>query len=108
MDTPILDMIFSRPLPRALSRLASAFFSVSFGSPAMTPRRTRSRDRLDGQVGVDGSGAVADEQRDVVALAGVPRLDDQAGPGPRLLPDQMVVHGAGQQQRRDRGQRRRR
>ncbi len=42
MDTPILDMIFSRPLPRALSRLASAFFSVSFGSPA-TPRRTRSR-----------------------------------------------------------------
>ena len=40
MDTPILDMIFSRPLPRALSRFASAFFSETF---SMTPRRTRSR-----------------------------------------------------------------
>ena len=39
MDTPILDMIFSTPLPRALIRLASAAAALS---PSSTPRRTRS------------------------------------------------------------------
>ncbi len=61
--------------------------------------------RLDGQVGGDGRGAVPDEQRQVMALAHVPRLDDQPGHGPRLLPDQVMVHRPGQQQRRDRHQR---
>ena len=69
---------------------------------ASTPRRTRSLTDLDGQVGVDGGGAVPDEQRDVVALADVPGLHHQADPGPCLLPDQVVVHRTGQQQRRDR------
>ena len=39
MDTPILDMIFSRPLPSALITLAPAFRTVT---PSITPRRTRS------------------------------------------------------------------
>ena len=57
--------------------------------------------RLDGQVGGNGRGTVADEQSQMMALAHVPRLDDQPGHGPRLLPDQVMVHRPGQQQRRD-------
>ena len=54
-------------------------------------------DRLDGQVGTDSRGPVADEQGDVVALASVSGLHDQASPGPGPLPDQVVVHRAGEQ-----------
>ena len=61
-------------------------------------------DGLEGQVRVDGGGAVADEQGHVVDLAGVAGLDDQADPGPGLLPHQVVVDGRDQQQRGDRGQ----
>ena len=54
-------------------------------------------DRLHREVGVDRRGAVADEQRDVVHLADVAGLDDQADLGAGLLPDQVVVHGSRQQ-----------
>ena len=58
-------------------------------------------DGVEGQVRVDRRRAEADEQRHVVHLAGVARLDHQADLGPRLLPHQVVVDGRGQQQRRD-------
>jgi hypothetical protein len=44
---------------------------------------------------------VPDEQRDVVALARVAGLNDEADPGPGLLPDEVMVDRPGQQQRRD-------
>ena len=56
-----------------------------------------------GQVRVDRGGAVAQQQRDVVHLAGVGGLGDQPDAGARALLDQVLVHGAGEQQRRDRG-----
>ena len=59
-------------------------------------------DRLERQVGVDRPGAVADEQRHVVHLAGVAALDDQADLRALLGAHEVVVHGRGQQQRRDR------
>ena len=59
-------------------------------------------DRLEGEVGVDRGGAVADEQRDVVDLAGVAGLHDEADAGAGLLADEVVVHRGGEQQRRDR------
>ena len=59
-------------------------------------------DGLEDHVRVDRVGAVAEQCRDVVHLAGVTGLDDQTDPGAGLLPDQVVVHGRGQQQRRDR------
>ncbi len=59
-------------------------------------------DRLHREVGVDGRRAVPDQQRRVVDLAGVAGLDDEPDVGAGLLPYEMVVHGAGQQQRRDR------
>ncbi len=54
------------------------------------------------QVRVHRAGAVAQQQRDVVHLAGVTGLDDQRDLGPGLLPDQVLVHGGGEQQGRDR------
>jgi hypothetical protein len=59
-------------------------------------------DRGHGEVGVHRRRAVADEQRDVVHLAGVGGLDDEPDPGARPLTDEVVVDGAGEQQRRDR------
>ena len=60
-------------------------------------------DRLERQVRVDRSGAVADQQRHVVHLAGVATLDDEADLGALLGAHQVVVHRRRQQQRRDRG-----
>ncbi len=55
-----------------------------------------------GQVRVDGVGAVAQQQADVVHLAGVAALDDQADAGAGLVAHQVVVHGGDGQQARDR------
>ncbi len=67
--------------------------------------QTRARhvlDRLNRQVRADRRGAVADQQGDMMCLPDVSGLDHQAHPGTGPVPDQMVVHRAGQQQRRDR------
>ena len=61
-------------------------------------------DRLHGEVGVDRGRAVPDQERDVVHLAHVAGLEDQTDLGPGLLAHQVVVDGAGEQQRRDRRQ----
>ncbi len=58
-------------------------------------------DRVEREVRVDRRRPVPDEQRHVVHLAGVAGLDDQPDLGPRLLAHQVVVHGRGEQQRRD-------
>ena len=60
--------------------------------------------RLDRQVRVHRRRAVADQQRDVMHLADVAGLDHQADLGAALLPDEVVVDGGGEQQRRDRCQ----
>ena len=59
-------------------------------------------DGLHREVGVDRGGAVADEQRDVVHLADVAGLDQQAHLGALLGADEVVVDGGGEQQRGDR------
>ena len=59
-------------------------------------------DRLEREVGVDRAGAVADQQRHVVHLAGVAALDDQPDHRALLGAHEVVVHGRGEQQRRDR------
>ena len=55
-----------------------------------------------GQVRVHRGGPVAQQQRDVVHLAGVAGLGDEPDAGARALLDQVLVHRADQQQRRDR------
>ena len=70
--------------------------------PAQVPVGDHVVDRLEGQVGVHRGRAVADQQRDVVHLAAVAGLDDQPDLGARTLPDQVLVHDRGHQQRRDR------
>ncbi len=59
-------------------------------------------DGLHGEVRVDRGRSVADEQGDVVDLADVTGLDQQADLGALLGGDEVVVHGGGEQQRRDR------
>ena len=52
------------------------------------------------QVGIDRVGPVADQQAVVVHLAGLAGLDHDADPRPLRLAHQVMVHGAGRQQRR--------
>ena len=96
---PILLMTLRTPLPSALMRFATAFSGVMPGDDAGPDEVL---DALHRQVRVDGGGAVADEQRDVVHLADVAGLDEQPDLGPGLLPDEVVVDRAREQQRRDR------
>ena len=51
---------------------------------------------------MDRLGAVAGEQREVVDLARRAGLDDEAGAGAQALAHQVLVHGGGREQRRDR------
>ena len=57
---------------------------------------------FEGEVGVDRPGAVADEQRDVVHLARVTRLDEQRAAGARPLAHQVMVDAGRRQQARNR------
>src|SRR5690606_23371987 len=59
-------------------------------------------DGLDREVRVDRGRAVPDEQRHVVAFAGLAGLDDQPDAGAALLPDEVVVDRPGERQRGDR------
>src|SRR5215204_4590808 len=54
--------------------------------------------RLEGEVRVNSRRAVADEQREVVHLARLGRLDDEGGSGTDASPDQVVVDGSGGEQ----------
>ncbi len=57
--------------------------------------------RLEGEVGVDGLGAVAGEGAEMMHLARVAGLDHEADRGAQPLADQMVVHARRGQQRRN-------
>ena len=59
-------------------------------------------DGLEREVGVDGGRAVADQQRELRNLAGIARLADDPAARAQLLAHQVMVHGAGREQHRDR------
>ena len=59
-------------------------------------------DDLEGEVRIHGAGAESDEQRQVADLARLARFDDDAGAHARPLADEVVMHGAGREQARDR------
>ena len=65
-------------------------------------------DRLEREVGVDGGGAVPDEQAEVVRLARLARLEHQAHAPAGAGADEVVVDGGDGEQRRDRARRSRR
>ena len=58
--------------------------------------------RLEGEIRVDRLGAVAGEQAEMMHLAGVAGLDDQADGRAETDADQMMVDAGGGEQRRDR------
>ena len=57
--------------------------------------------RLEGEVGVDGLGAVAGEHRELVHLVRLAGLHHQPDRRAQALPDQVMMHGRGGEQRRD-------
>ena len=101
METPILDITLSTPLPSALDQVGDGDLGLDLDVEAVAGEVL---DRLHGEVGVDRGRAVPDQERDVVHLADVAGLDQQADLGAGLLADQVVVDRAGEQQRRDRRQ----
>ena len=54
------------------------------------------------EVRIDRAGAIADQQAEVLRLARLARLDHQPGAGARALANQMMMHGAGCEQARNR------
>ncbi len=58
-------------------------------------------ERLDGQVRVDGAGAVADQQREVHHFARLAGFDDERDLRARTFADQMIMHGGQGQQAGD-------
>ena len=62
---------------------------------------TKPGQRVEGQVGVDGLGAIASQQGEMMNFAGFAGLDDQTDLGPEPAADQVVMHGGGGQQRRN-------
>ena len=77
--------------------------AVAGPRPATSSRLGHLGDGVEHHVGVDGAGAVADQRRDVVDLARLAGLDRESGPGPVPGAHQVLVHGRGGEQRRDRG-----
>ena len=70
--------------------------------PVMQPLADHVVERLEGHVGIDRPGAVAQQQGEVVDLARIAALDHQPGPRPQSLADQVVVQARARQERRDR------
>ena len=64
-------------------------------------------DGVEGQVRVDGCRSVAEEERHVVHLPGLTRLDDETHAGAGLFLDEMVMDSADEQEGGDRRQIRR-
>ena len=58
--------------------------------------------RFEREVGVDRLGAIARQAAEMVDLARLASLDHKAGLGAQSAADQIVVHGGGREQRRDR------
>ena len=91
---PIFDITFSTPLLAGLQVVAER---LALGHLAEQAVAHHLGDRLEGEIGVDRRGAVADEEGEVVHLAGVAALDDEADAGPLLLAYEVVVHRRGEQ-----------
>ncbi len=87
-------------LAQGVDQVADGLFGVDALDEGAGPDEVL--DGLHRQVGVDGGGAVADEQGDVVDLAYVTGLDQQAHLGALLGADEVVVDGRGEEQRGDR------
>ena len=59
-------------------------------------------DGLEGEIGIDRLRAVAGKAGEVMDLARLAALDHEADRGAKPLADQVVVHGGGGEERRDR------
>jgi len=88
-------------LDHALHHRAHVVLAGLLGLDLDGPLADQVVDGLERQVGIDRARAVADEQTEVVHLARLAALDDQARLGTRSLAQQVVVHGRARQERGD-------
>ena len=58
--------------------------------------------RLEGEIGIDRFRAIAGQQGEMMHFARFAGLDDEPDRGAQALADQVMVHGGGGEQRRDR------
>ena len=92
---PILDITFMTPLVDRLDVVLDRLFVIDARQIALPNHVV---ERLERQVRIDGAGAVADEQGEMMHLARLAAFEDQADLGARPFADQMMVHaGDGQQ-----------
>jgi hypothetical protein len=98
---PIFEATLRMPLLTALTKFFCAYSGPT--SVGRKPSACRSAIGVQGQVRVDRAGAVAEQQAEVVHLAGLAGLDDQAALGAHAAADEVVVDARGRQQRRDGG-----
>ena len=66
-------------------------------------RRGERRHGLEHERRADRIGAVAEQRGEVMGLAGLVALDDDGRARAQAAGDETLVHGAGREQRRDRG-----
>ena len=80
--------------PCTIAAITARAASSGARPSASSARPCEAADRLEHQVRVDRAGAVADQRREVVDLARLAGLDDQAAAQARALADQVLVDGA--------------
>ena len=89
-----LEDALAEGLDIAVRRLLKGQLPVEF--------RQHRVNRVEGQVRVDRLGAVAGQGAELMHLMGLAGLDHEADGGAQALADQVMMHGAGGEQRRDR------
>jgi hypothetical protein len=92
-------MTLMTPFVAALTKFLQAALWSIFGQQALADHVV---DGLEGEVGVDRAAAVADQQREMVDLARLAGLEDEADAGAQALADEVVVQPGDRQEGGDR------
>ena len=93
---PILEKVLSRPLLMALMKFFSAYSAVTLVRQQSAALQVVQR--LEGQIRIDGAGAVTDQQGEVHHLARLAALDNERDLGAGLFSYQAIMHGGHRQQ----------
>ena len=97
---PHLGHGLDHPFDGCLDEVFNRFFVIN---TRQHPLLDHVIQRLKGQIGVDGIGAVAQQHRKVMYFTGFTRLQNQRNPGTGGVADQEVMQAGNRQQRRNSG-----
>src|SRR4030095_16271236 len=99
VEIPIFEQTLTMPLPIALTYFSSALAGSLASRPCLHMSARLSNARY-GLTALAPAVALAEQQREVVPLARLAALDDEADARPRSLAEQVVLHRRDRQQRR--------